>query len=766
MNPQSHLNETYAGEQEQDAKDSLENFHDEFFQGAKAPKAPEKQASLTGETKGAWTVSTDTNTNLTTIVLKKADGSKIEIEDLKGKAKIRIQAPSLKDELVMTDLEGYGYSPDGTFFAKRADGQHVHNNPDGSITKKTASNEIKTYQADGRIVDQTSYIFTQGDKRTDIEWKSKVKMEKFGKWLTYTDKEKQSKTSVLEQNDGTRIKIEELGDIKTTSIHAPFLKEDLVLNDHAMSDLNSSGAFSTLRKNDSSHFSRRADGELTLKTNYGLSKVWKTDGTSTTHRPYATVITENADGSIKSELFTGHKITKKVDGSYVIEMPDHQIVNWTAKNNGITKEANSPETMNLPDGLKISHLTDGTDVYQWPDGRKVTEFADGRLQRVTPYSVLIGDKGNDKSRRALPSGNTGYLIEQDGLKSEDNILQDSEEAKIVARKLEKELENTFGVTFSKPTDPPHVTEEFNGDKKTRPCREATLQELLVIKEALYKSQPNNFYNGHGIRFEFLDGERFDGTQAFYREGIIHIPTRYISDKIDWFQNDQIAYNGRLGTDSFEAYVMHELAHNKSQRISALKGNDYYSESQLASFFGLKPITNQFGQKIWVVLVKNKTKDEFNPDGLNHMYMIEKLANGKRVAIRCNEQAFPIGSEGNVNREELRKRALVNSSTFDLGSPEEIIAEALVCLRIGGKTRAEAMKNSPQAMAIALELDQDEIDNAYPANQTYPYGLTRSSDGYLVAKMPPTQLVLENKACQTNNQIPSNRLFRSIRRPKR
>lgn len=146
-------------------------------------------------------------------------------------------------------------------------------------------------------------------------------------------------------------------------------------------------------------------------------------------------------------------------------------------------------------------------------------------------------------------------------------------------------------------------------------------------------------------------------------------------------------------------------------------------------FRFEKVRNQFGQTIWAVLTKDKS------DGINHdLYQVQNVGDNRFKASRITDDGKYVGGK-NISIKELRQRALANPPTSYFDTPEEIIAEALTCLRLGGESASEMIKNSPEAYAKAQELDQDEIDLVYRPDQNHPFGWMRASNGYLVEKTP-------------------------------
>lgn len=418
----------------------------------------------------------------------------------------------------------------------------------------------------------------------------------------------------------------------------------------------------------------------------------KPDHTRITILPDHTVITEKPDKT---------KITEKPDKTRITELPDHTVITEKPDKTKITELPDHTVITEKPDKTKITEKPDHTKITEKPDGERFTEFSDLRTIKESPYY---------KAGKII-----GYLHEEKGPKAEHNRTYDTgnKEFEQEAKSWRDFLESK-GIRFSDATG-----ETYQSDGKIYPHRSPTLQELKAITRAVWLSNPAHTAGPKGgVKFVFLNGQPLPDAAAFHLDGHIVISSRYFSDS--WFYESSRPYDRGLLSSAYQIMIMHELAHNSGYLRNTDKWSNGQTEAELAKLYGYEKIIDRtatrIDQKTGNVISASKDVWAILREG--NLY--KKTRDGWE---KCDKDGKVLGQL--LSGEEMRKLAKFPTSYCD--TPYEVDAEGLVCLRLGGKSRARLMKECPEVYAVVKREDDEETARFSGPN------MMRSVDGGLVEK---------------------------------
>jgi hypothetical protein len=263
------------------------------------------------------------------------------------------------------------------------------------------------------------------------------------------------------------------------------------------------------------------------------------------------------------------------------------------------------------------------------------------------------------------------------------------------------------------------------------ARQPRLFELYGIEAALKRSAPSNLAPGDqtGIKFYFLKGSLYKGENhfAYYttdkdRRAAIYI-TAGTTDKLRPTEQDAPAFAmptryGRDGTffDTVESLLLHELSHNHQVRMGWNKDPDKRKQMTEATGFA-SYVDGKTDQTIYLIKVKAKEQplqyyrldSRSVPEKDKRWYRTDaagKWLDGAGHEVDTEEKA------ASLTNKQVALQALVTPSSNYFDTPDEIFAEAMKALRMGGDARQSLYILSPQLYKLVKEEDQKEINDAY------------------------------------------------------
>lgn len=319
------------------------------------------------------------------------------------------------------------------------------------------------------------------------------------------------------------------------------------------------------------------------------------------------------------------------------------------------------------------------------------------------------------------SGNTTYsftTVSPDGETVE--VAHGTDPASLRAEfdtKLQQEiavLENTYNVDVL-----------GAGDKTTKgaTARNPTFQELAVLNYGLERSGPSaldedyNSDNLNGLVFAYA-AEDTSPSEAYYHPDENGNRAEIVFDP---------------GSGQNEHIVIHELAHNGQFRY--WEADDRSSEQY-----------NEYLEKVgWKKLAPGKEVLVTSDDPPQYFRPISPKA-----WIRVDDQGTPLDENGNptdresapvVSNNEVMERAKVTPATDYFTSAREHGAELVTVIREDESTRGALLHQNPQSYQIAVELDQEELNDEYGVDANGEPNKIRMPSGEIRDNSPENRHIL-------------------------
>jgi hypothetical protein len=255
------------------------------------------------------------------------------------------------------------------------------------------------------------------------------------------------------------------------------------------------------------------------------------------------------------------------------------------------------------------------------------------------------------------------------------------------------------------------------------ARQARLGELYGIEAALARSNPSYLARGKstGIKFYFLKDALYKEESHFAyfttdKDGraAIYI-TAGTTDKLQpteldapvWAAARRFNQDGTF-FDTVESLIMHELAHNHQARMGwndAATTDGQSVRARMTEATGFASYTDSTTQQT-VYLIKTKGDQYFRLDS-------RSTPESQKRWFRSDKNGQFLDATGAaVDNQEIESIAVIRPSSHYFDTPDEIFAEALKALRMGGAARQSLITLSPKLYALVKEEDQKEINLAY------------------------------------------------------
>jgi len=263
------------------------------------------------------------------------------------------------------------------------------------------------------------------------------------------------------------------------------------------------------------------------------------------------------------------------------------------------------------------------------------------------------------------------------------------------------------------------------------ARPPHLGELYGVEAALKRSNPSYLAAGDktGVKFYFLKDSLYQEESHFAyfttdKDGraAIYI-TAGTTDKLRPTELDAPAWAlatrfGRDGTffDTVESLLLHELSHNHQTRMHWNDNPDKRKEMTEAS--GFVSYADQ-STHLTMYLIKVKAQDQ----SLQYFRLDSRSVEEKnKLWYRTDSQGNWLDSGGHgvdsqdramsLTNKQVAYSALVSPSSNYFDTPDEIFAEAMKALRMGGDARQDLFALSPQLYKLVKDEDQKELNATY------------------------------------------------------